>query len=171
MKTISIKTSTQAEILDAVNLQEKNLRFEHFTNEDAWELGKHLVEKVKTDGIEMAVNIRKVNGNTIFSYFSEGTNKMNENWMNRKFNTVLMNESSSFKQWALNMEKNYSVESMGMDQKEYVLCGGGFPIKLTNGEMVAVVLASNLPHEQDHMFLVNGIASFLGIEEVPQINA
>ena len=80
-----------------------------------------------------------------------------------------MNESSSFKQWALNMVNNYSVESMGMDQKDYVLCGGGFPIKLKNGEMVAVVLASNLPHQQDHMFLVNGIASFLGKDDMPQI--
>ena len=168
-RIVNIKDKDQQQILNAVNEQEEKLRFEHFTNEDAWELGQHLAKKVKDDGIQMAVAIRKLNGNTIFAYFSEGTNLMNENWMNRKFKTVVMNESSSFKQWALNMVNNYSVESMGMDQKDYVLCGGGFPIKLKNGEMVAVVLASNLPHQQDHMFLVNGIASFLGKDDMPQI--
>jgi len=163
------KKKVQAKIIADVTKQEELLRFSHFTNEDAWELGKHLVDKIKRDNIEMAVAIRKVNGNTIFSYFSEGTNLMNENWMNRKFKTVVMNESSSFKQWALNLKNNYPVESMGMDQKEYVLCGGGFPVKLKDGELVAVVLASNLPHDKDHKFLVDGIASYLKVNNVPNI--
>ena len=157
------------EILADVTKQEEMLRFDHFTNDDAWALGQHFVEKIKADGIEMAVAIRKTNGNTIFAYFSEGTNLMNENWMNRKFKTVVMNESSSFKMWTRNLFTNNSVESMGMDQKEYVLCGGGFPIKLKSGEMVGVVLASNLPHEKDHKFLVEGLASFLKVEGVPEI--
>lgn len=161
--------AVQKQIIEDVTKQEEILRFDHFTNDDAWELGKHLVDKIKNDGIEMAVAIRKVNGNTIFAHYSAGTNLMNENWMNRKFKTVVMNEASSFKMWALNLKNNYPVESMGMDSKDYVLCGGGFPIKLKNGEMVAVVLASNLPHEKDHKFLVDGLATFLKVEGLPDI--
>lgn len=156
-------------IMAEVDTQEKALRFKRFTNDDAWELGKIYVEKIKREGIEMAVAIRKVNGNTIFSYFSNGTNKLNENWMNRKFNTVTMNEMSSFKRWAISQYSGGTVETMGLDNKDYALCGGGFPVKLENGEMVAVVLASNLPHQLDHKFIVEGMAEFLKIEGLPEI--
>ena len=42
------------EIIKDVTKQEEMLRFDHFTNDDAWELGKHLVKKVEDDGIQMA---------------------------------------------------------------------------------------------------------------------
>lgn len=154
-------------IIDTVKKQEQDLRFDHFTNEDAFELGKHMVEKIKADGIEMAVQIKKVNGNTLFSYFSQGTNLMNENWMKRKFKTVIMNEKSSYLIWAFNEMAGRGEDPIrdaalqGMDSKEYAICGGGFPIKLKTGEMVAVMLASNLPHMKDHQFIVDGLSSFL----------
>lgn len=154
-------------IIDTVKKQEQDLRFDHFTNEDAFELGKHMVEKIKADGIEMAVQIKRVNGNTLFSYFSQGTNLMNENWMKRKFKTVIMNEKSSYLIWAFNEMAGRGEDPIrdaalqGMDSKEYAICGGGFPIKLKTGEMVAVMLASNLPHMKDHQFIVDGLSSFL----------
>ena len=40
-------------------------------------------------------------------------------------------------------------------------CGGGFPIKLKSGEMVGVILASNLPHEKDHQFIVDGLTDYI----------
>ena len=154
-------------IIDTVKQQELDLRFDSFSNDDAFELGKHFVQKIKDDGIEMAVQIKKVNGNTLFSYFSDGTNLMNENWMKRKFKTVLMNERSSYLMWAFNemggrgQDLIKDVEILGIDPKEYALCGGGFPVKLKTGEMVAVILASNLPHEKDHKFIVEGLESYL----------
>ena len=162
-----MKKEKLQKIICEVQKQELELRFDHFSNEDAFELGKHFVEKIKKDNIEMAVMIKKVNGNTLFSYFSEGTNLMNEKWMNRKFNTVVANEMSSYLRYAKSeLEGDYkdfnaAVVSQGLSPKDYVFCGGGFPIKLTTGEMVGVVLASNLPHEQDHMFIVEGLTSYL----------
>lgn len=162
-----MKKSEIQKIIDTVKKQELELRFDHFSNDDAYELGKHFVKKIKDDGIEMAVQIRKVNGNVLFSYFSEGTNLMNENWMDRKFKTVIMNEKSSYLMWAFNemggrgKDTLRDVALQGMDPKEYVLCGGGFPIKLKTGEMVAVLLASNLPHEKDHQFMIEGLESYL----------
>lgn len=156
-------------IIEKVKKQEELLRFQHFTNDDAWELGKLFAEKIKADGIQMAVMIKKVNGNTIFSHFSEGTYIANENWMRRKFNMVLFHEQSSFLQWAFAERSGNSYENMGLNEKDYALCGGGFPIKLANGEMVAVVLASNLPHDKDHKFIVEGLASYLGVTDVPEV--
>ena len=115
----------------------------------------------------MAIQIKRVNGNTLFSYFSDGTNLMNEKWMGRKFNTVIMNERSSYLMWAFNEmggrgeDPVKDVAILGLETKDYALCGGGFPIKLKTGEMVAVILASNLPHEKDHKFIVEGLESYL----------
>lgn len=157
------------QIIADVTLQEEKLRFEHFTNDDAWELGKHLVKKVEDDGIQMAIAITKLNGNCIFAYYSEGTNLCNQNWMRRKYNTVKLNEMSSFKQWAIHTWREHTLESMGLTTADYALCGGGFPIKLKSGEMVAVLTVSNLPHEQDHKFIVDGLASYLDVERLPDI--
>lgn len=156
-------------IINEVTKQEEMLRFEHFTNADAWELGKHLVKKVEDDGIQMAISIKKLNGNCIFAYFSDGTNLMNENWMRRKYNTVKYNEMSSFKQWAIHTWKGRTPEDTGLKSEDFAFCGGGFPIKLKTGEMVAVLTVSNLPHEQDHKFIIDGLKTFLNVDGVPEI--
>ena len=156
-------------IINEITKQEEMLRFEHFTNDDAWALGKHLVEKVEIDGIRMAISIKRLNDNCIFSYFSEGTNLMNENWMRRKYNTVKYNEMSSFKQWAIQAINDRKPEDVGLSSKDFVFCGGGFPIKLNTGEMVAVLTVSNLPHEKDHQFIIEGLSTFLGIDGVPEV--
>ena len=162
-----MKKAKIQEIIDTVKKQELELRLEHFSNDDAYALGNQYVKKIKDDGIEMAVQIKKINGNTLFSYFSEGTNLMNENWMKRKFKTVIMNEKSSYLTWAFNEKAGRGDDPVrdaslqGMDTKEYAICGGGFPIKLKSGEMVGVILASNLPHEKDHQFIVDGLTDYI----------
>ena len=162
-----MKKAKIQEIIDIVKKQELELRLEHFSNDDAYALVNQYVKKIKDDGIEMAVQIKKINGNTLFSYFSEGTNLMNENWMKRKFKTVIMNEKSSYLIWALNEMAGRGDDPVrdaslqGMDIKEYAICGGGFPIKLKSGEMVGVILASNLPHEKDHQFIVDGLTDYI----------
>lgn len=162
-----MKKAKIQEIIDTVKKQELELRLEHFSNDDAYALGNQYVKKIKDDGIEMAVQIKKINGNTLFSYFSEGTNLMNENWMKRKFKTVIMNEKSSYLIWAFNEMAGRGDDPVrdallqGMDSKEYAICGGGFPIKLKSGEMVGVILASNLPHEKDHQFIVDGLRDYI----------
>jgi len=50
-----------------------------------------------------------------------------------------------------------------------VFIGGGFPIRLKTGEMVAVLIASNLPHQMDHQFLVDGLAQYLDLENIPSV--
>lgn len=157
-----------------MNLRTKSLlavmlRFDHFSNKDAWELGSFLVKKVYESGIEMAITIRKLNGNITFQHFTDGTNMNNQNWMRRKFNTVSLVERSSLGAWAESMIKDQPVEEQGLDPKDYVFCGGGFPIWLKSGEIVAVLTVSNLPHLQDHQFVIDGLQEWLKVENVPQI--
>ena len=151
-------------INEAVKKQEELLRFDHFTNRDAGELGSFMVQRVYEKGIELAVSIRKLNGTVIFMHETEKTNQNNQNWMNRKFNTVSLMERSSYGAWAESLVTGETVSFHGLDEKDYVFCGGGVPIRLKTGELVAVLIVSNLPHEEDHRFVVDSLKEWLKAE-------
>lgn len=150
--------------------QEELLRFSRFSNRDAWELGSFLVERVYDQKQELAIAIRKLNGNILFQHVTKGTNLNNQNWMKRKFNTVSLMERSSLGAWATAYINDEQVNTHGLDGKDYIFCGGGFPICLKTGEMVAILTVSNLPHEQDHDFIVKALSEWLHIDQLPEIN-
>ncbi|MDR2900123.1 MAG: heme-binding protein [Treponema sp.] len=150
--------------------QEKLLRFDHFTNRDAWELGCFLVDKIYKSDFYLSVAIRKVNGAILFQHLPGSTNLNNQNWMMRKFRTVALMERSSLGVWAQSYLSEEPVAKHGLCETEYVFCGGGFPICLKNGEVVAVLTVSNLPHHKDHKFIVNALCEWLKID-VPKTDS
>ncbi|MGN0412731.1 MAG: heme-binding protein [Lachnospiraceae bacterium] len=154
---------------EIVSKQEEMLRFDSFTNKDAWELGKFMVERIYNNGIELAVSIRKCNGTILFQHETAGTNLLNDKWLGRKCQTVILREQSSFGAWVDANITGETVESNGLDPREYVFIGGGFPIKLKTGEMVGVLLASNLPQQKDHQFVVDTLSDYLGVKDVPSV--
>lgn len=56
-----------------------------------------------------------------------------------------------------------------LDTNDYALVGGGFPIRLKTGELVAVAVVSAFPHYEDHQFIVDALAEYLGIDDVPSV--
>ena len=155
------------ELKKVLTQQEEMLRFEHFSNQDAWELGSFLVKKVYAEKIALAIAIRKPTGNILFQHCTENTSLNNQNWMQRKFNTILLMECSSLAAWAQSLISGEEVATHGLDSRDYVFCGGGFPIRLKTGEMVAVLTVSNLPHEQDHDFIITALSEWLHMKDVP----
>jgi len=89
--------------------------------------------------------------------------------MNRKFNTVVLTEGSSLRAWANLMARGQTPQDQGVDPLNYAYCGGGFPIRLTNGEFVGAAIVSNLPHREDHRFIAAALADYLHRENVPVI--
>ncbi len=149
--------------------QEKSLRFSRFDANTAWALGKLMAEKVLGRGLALSVALRSATGHTLFQFSADGTARNNQNWMNRKLNAVLLMEKSSLACYVDAKLKGEGVERHGLDPREYVFCGGGFPIRLTGGELVGVALASGLPHLEDHAFLVDCLSEFLEAE-APRLN-
>ena len=160
---------TYAQIFDIVKQQEDLLRFPHFTEDDAWDLGVFLAGRVKAAGLEMAISIRKISGHILFQHCTKGTTLSNQQWMNRKFNTVLLTESASLRAWANLMDRGQKPEDQGVSPLDYAYCGGGFPIRLSSGELVGVAIVSNLPHREDHRFIASALADYLHKENVPHI--
>lgn len=157
-----------AKINEIVLEQEKALRFEHFSHKDAWDLGQFLVKRIYDKNIELAVSIRKISGYILFQHGTEETNLNNQHWTNRKFNTVKMMERSSFGVWASAGVIGQGLEEHGLSVSEYAFCGGGFPICLKSGEIVGVLIVSNLPHEQDHQFIIDALQEYLDVK-VPSV--
>jgi len=158
-----------ADIIEITKKQEEMLKFDRFSNRDAWELGAFLVQRMFDRQIDMAIAIRKLNGNTIFHYQTQNTTLSNQQWMQRKFNTVSLTESSSLRAWATSELKGQTLDMQGISSAEYAFCGGGFPIRLKSGELVAVLIVSNLPHKQDHGFVVDGLSAWLNVSGVPAV--
>lgn len=158
-----------AQIIETAKQQEDMLRFPRFTNRDALSLGCFIANLADNKGLDMAIAIRKINGNIVFQYCSPGTTLNNENWMRRKFNTVSLTEGCSLRAWASSLLKKQDLAAQGLDEKDYALCGGGFPIRLASGELVGVLTVSNLPHLEDHAFLVEALCAYLHISGVPAV--
>lgn len=155
-------------LIAVLDEQERLLRFGSFTNEDALALGNFLVMKAKEEGLALAVAVRKPNGALLFHHLMEGTSLNNQNWMTRKFNTVRNWERSSLRQFMDWQVSGEDLNAHGLNSQEYVLCGGGFPIKMKSGEFAGVVTVSNLPHFRDHAFLVRALSAFLNVS-CPQL--
>ena len=112
------------------------------------------------ENMQLAVAIRRLNGTSIYQHLTDGTNHINQNWMERKFNTVSYFERSSL--GALEAISGETVEVHGLAKDKFIFVGGGFPIRLKTGEMVAVLTVSNLHHMDDHKFIVRVLSEYLG---------
>lgn len=148
--------------------QEELLRVDSFSNRDAWTLGCLMVEESARRGIGLAACIRKLNGNIVFQAAGEGTDLTNQLWMERKYRTVALMERSSLLATVDCLIAGQRIPDMGLSEADYVLCGGGFPIRGKGGNILMIATVSALPHELDHAFFVDCLSKFLAVP-APQL--
>ena len=146
--------------------QESMLVFQAFSRKDAWDLGQLMVNRIFDKKTVLSVSIRLVSGFIVFQYAPEGTALTNESWMMRKFNVVRDMEMSSLR-YAMRLKKNeQTLEGRGLDPRLYAASGGGFPIRVSGTGVIGAVIVSGLPHDEDHRFVVESLASFLNVSKV-----
>ena len=156
------------ERLAIVSAQEELLKFETFTHEDAWELGKIFVAEAMDKDLKIAISIKLMSGLTLFQYSAEGANLNNETWIDRKFRTVQNFEMSTL-HYALWLKKRgTTLVERGLDPTKFVACGGGFPIYVEGVGTVGVAIVSGLTDVQDHDVLITCISKYLGEDDVPR---
>lgn len=156
------------EKMDILKLQEEGLQFPAFNQEEAWKLGCYMVDYAKRNQIVIAVSIRMNSGCIVFQHCPDGTNALNQRWMERKFNMVRLTEHASLRTALEWQSENQSAETHGMDGKEYAVCGGGFPIRIKGTEnCLGAIIASNLFHIADHEFIICCLKEYLNCPDVP----
>jgi uncharacterized protein (UPF0303 family) len=149
--------------------QEEELQFSHFNRQDVWKLGKELVSKILEENLPLSVSIRLPSGFTLFQYAAEGTTPNSGYWMDKKFNIVREMEISSLLNTLRLQKGNQTLEDRGLDSRVYAWGGGGFPVRVRGAGLVAVAVASGLPHLRDHDILVEGIAKVLRLKEASRL--
>jgi uncharacterized protein (UPF0303 family) len=162
---------TVEEAIKVLEMQEEILQFSHFTNDDAWELGNIIVAAAKKLDVSIAVSIRLNNGYTVFQYGFEGTNLVNDRWLERKFNLVKMTEKSSLYAYMLLQHTGETLEDWGLNSKDHAASGGGFPIRVEEVGVIGAVIVTGLDHVTDHDLLIKCISKYLHVDEVPRIKA
>jgi len=170
--TISLLTNKEdfimAENLNILKTQEELLQFSRFNHDTAYKLGTFMVNYAQTHDITIAVSICMNNGCILFQHCPDGTNLLNQKWMERKFNTVKLMERSSLLS-ALTFEKDGdTLDTHALSLEDYALCGGGFPIRIKgNSTVIGAIISSNLYHIADHEFIINCLKEFLNCPEAP----
>lgn len=141
--------------------EEEELQLEHFSNQEAWELGNILVELAEERGVKPALEIT-VNGYVVFRYAFDGTNLHNSMWLRRKSNTVNTVHMSSLHAGALLETQQEDIEKdWYLPAKDYAVLGGGFPLRLKGTGVIGSVCCSGLPHEEDHRMVTDALRRFL----------
>lgn len=162
---------TMDEAIKVLEMQEEILQFSHFTNDDAWELGNIIVAAAKKLDVSIAVSIRLNSGYIVFQHGFDGTNLVNERWLERKFNMVKMTEKSSLYAYMILQHTGETLEDWGLSNKDHAASGGGFPIRVEEVGVIGAVILTGLDHVSDHDLLIKCISKYLHVDEVPRIKA
>lgn len=160
---------TMDEVISVLCMQEEILQFNHFTNEDAWELGNMIVAEAKRRGLDIAASIRLNNGYTVFKYAGNTTNLGTEYRMERVQNTVKTLEKSSMLLYSELEARKETMEEAGFDTKQFSCAGGGFPIRVEEVGVIGVITVVNQNPFINHDIIVKAVGRYLHIDEVPRI--
>ncbi|MBP3041260.1 heme-degrading domain-containing protein [Bacillaceae bacterium Marseille-Q3522] len=148
--------------LQQLELLENELQFEHFSNEDALQLGMTLIDYAKETGKSVAIHIER-NRVPLFTHLMDGTSEENVFWLYRKKRVVDHYNHSShyiaarFEESGLSHDEN-SLLSPG----EYQAVGGSFPIRVKDAGVIGSVTVAGLTPQLDHDYVVEGVKRFLG---------
>lgn len=141
--------------------QEEALRFDSFSEADAWALGSLMREQALQRNLPFVIDIR-IGTRPLFFTALPGSAPDNVDWVRRKVNTVYRFHKSSYRvgrECAL-QGKPFDA-SRGVDPMDHAPAGGGFPIHLKGTGVVGVVTVSGIPQREDHDFVVDMLCRVL----------
>jgi uncharacterized protein (UPF0303 family) len=144
--------------------QEAALVFPSFDEATAFAIGSAIRDRALAEKLPIIVDIQLWD-RPLFYAALPGSTATNANWARRKRNVVKLLHRSTYR---LVLEKNRPDRtfppSEGLDAADYVLAGGGFPIRVAGVGVVGVIAVSGLPERQDHEVVVAALCDHLGVD-------
>lgn len=157
------KNTEQEKDIERIAVQEARLQFKRFNEDTAWALGSLLKTQAEASGKAVAIEIRLAR-ETVFFYAMPGTAPTNADWVRRKRNVVELLHRSSYVTGLMFKRENDSLENkMGLSARDYASHGGSFPIFVDGVGCVGAVTVSGLPQRDDHVMVVNALATLCGV--------
>jgi len=144
--------------------QESELVFPAFDEATAFAVGSAIRERALANNLPIVIDIRLWDRELFYAALP-GSTAANANWARRKINVVKMFLKSTYR---LVLEQDRPDRTFkvgeGLDPADYVLAGGGFPIRVANAGVVGVIAVSGLPERQDHEVIVAALCTHLGLD-------
>lgn len=152
-----------ADDIELIKRQELELVLPAFDEHVAFELGSAIYQRASTEGLGLVVDIRTWDRQMFFAA-TPGTSADNTEWVRRKINTVRRFQKASYR---LVVERGGDAmfsEIVNAPATEYVIAGGGFPLRVTGAGIIGALTISGLPGRSDHGIAVDALCDHLGRE-------
>ncbi|MCJ8054871.1 heme-degrading domain-containing protein [Shinella curvata] len=144
--------------------QERLLRFDRFSPDDAWALGNCVRDTARAMGAGVAIDI-SLRDRILFHCALPGTSTDNVEWIRRKRNTVLRLWHSSYLVGRrLALSGRNQEEAHNLPLADFAVHGGSFPLFVADLGCVGAVTVSGVPQRTDHAIVVDAIAAFLKVD-------
>lgn len=151
--------STESDIA-LVRRQEQELVLPAFDEAVAYEIGSAIRARAVAEGLSLVVDLRTWDRQLFFSA-TPGTSADNAEWVRRKINSVRRFQRASYRLVLERGEGPFSVQS-GVDPADFVIAGGGFPIRVPGAGIIGTLTISGLPGRKDHGVAVDALCDYLG---------
>lgn len=142
--------------------QEARLVFRRFDEAAGFALGCRLRDFGLARAQPIVIDIQTWDRPLFYAALA-GSTADNANWARRKRNVVQAYHKSTYRM-VLEQERPDRTFPPGhaRDPGEFVLAGGGFPIRIEGAGVIAAVAVSGLPERQDHALVVEALCAELG---------
>ncbi|MDB5614339.1 MAG: heme-degrading protein [Devosia sp.] len=145
-----------------VKKQELDLVLAEFDETVAFALGSAIRERALAEGLSLVVDVRTWDRQMFFAA-TAGTSSDNAEWVRRKINTVRRFHRASYRMVLERGEVVFSSMS-GADPVDFVIAGGGFPIRVKGAGIIGCLTISGLPGRLDHGVAVDAFCDHLGVD-------
>ena len=141
--------------------EERELRFDDFTLDDAWLLGSRMRQAAAEEELPIAIGI-VLGEQRVFHAALPGSSSDNDDWLARKTRVALRYGQASLAvgESFRNGGKDFDTDSR-LDTSLFAAHGGVVPIRLRGGTVIGAVGVSGLPQLDDHAFVVQQLREYL----------
>jgi uncharacterized protein (UPF0303 family) len=152
-----------ADDIALVKKQEAELALPVFDEAVAYEIGSAIRARALAQNLSLVVDIRTWDRQLFFAA-TAGTSFDNAEWVRRKINSVRRFQRASYRLVLERGEAPFPPQS-GADPADYVIAGGGFPIRVTGAGIVGALTISGLPGRDDHGVAVDALCDHLRLDK------
>jgi uncharacterized protein (UPF0303 family) len=147
--------------IEQVKRQESELVLASFDETVAFALGNSVRERAISEGLSLVVDVRTWDRQMFFAA-TAGTSADNAEWVRRKINSVRRFQRASYR---LVLERGEAPfpEQVYAPASDYVIAGGGFPIRVRGAGIIGCLTISGLPGRKDHGVAVDALCDHLGL--------
>ena len=150
------------EDLARIALQEQELQFDRFDPDTAWQLGSLLRKIAEERKLGVVIDITLFSMPLFFAVL-EGATPDNPNWVRRKRACVFRFFKSSYAVGLSLAKQETTLQAkFGLGDADYAAHGGSFPITVKGTGVIGAVTVSGLPQREDHIVVVEALATLLG---------